>query len=814
MTSQQSCAVQYATQIIYNKKADWLKSINYDDIDEYDFGNHFIEVIRKPEYVHLYFDFDSIETMEEYNSVIHWLDSLKEPFGEYSIGGYTNDNELFGNLYKYIKDAKHTLSLHAVFYETKIKAATLMKIMTHTKEGYKYEINKLCDPNVYKLNTQQQFRHVLSDKFFNKNNSMNTITAGSFLDPNTKPSHSIVHIRGDENEINDPQWFAVHFGYTEDEGDTEYSDDGEPIKSATKERPKKKGQYIHDIEYNDKLIIFDKDEMLEFLDNFDNCFDTILTTLGSLYHSPYSKEFLIECVSEWYETAEHTNPEAPSDLINRYYEFNDSNKWFFSMLKHLPAEKSEEYKAKYLAKFTAIDFSMNINNSRITYETIKSKRYNINNVNELLNDLRGCVGIIDDRFYLKIIKNNQLHISHMNEDKFMKMTRTYKPFKGNYNINLYQVVSKYCNFFGYREARISKTNEDDVINLFQGFKYEEIFTNDYTIIQPFLDHVRTVICNNDNEKYDYLLCWFANIIQNITVKNGTLPIIHGAQGSGKSIVVEIFGELLGNYALVNVDDLDKVFGKFNGLIGQHLFININEPPESDKKFSFTGKIKAKTTQKDIVQETKGVDSIEAVSWANYSMTTNNPSPVQEEKGNRRYIYFKTNDSKCGNKNYFKTLLGPIQPEKQGDYNKQFMGVLLHYMKTEIDVKDFDAEDLIRDINNRVKTDYNEQLERQYLDLNSVDKYVVDHYMDFVEGVSSNYLPDLNGYTTQGIQRKLNSICDVIRKQVGGVRSRIYKLKSKEELPDLWSIIEYQHYEGDENDNKQQIEQETNKDDVL
>ena len=814
MTSQQSCTVQYATQIIYNKKADWLKSINYNDIDEYDFSNHFIEVIRKPEYVHLYFDFDSIETMEEYNSVIHWLDSLKEPFGKYSIGGYTNDNELFGNLYKYIKDAKHTLSLHAVFYETKIKAATLMKIMTHTKEGYKYEINKLCDPNVYKLNTQQQFRHVLSDKFFNKNNSMNTITAGSFLDPNTKPSHSIVHIRGDENEINDPQWFAAHFNYTEDEDDNDYSDDEEPIKSATKERPKKKGQYIHDIEYNDKLIIFDKDEMLEFLDNFDNCFDTILTTLGSLYHSPYSKEFLIECVGEWYETAEHTNPEAPSDLINRYYEYNDNNKWFFSMLKHLPAEKSEEYKAKYLAKFTAIDFSTNINDSKITYETIKSKRYNINNVNELLNDLRGCVGIIDDRFYLKIIKNNQLHISHMNEDKFMKMTRTFKPFKGNYNINLYQVVSKYCNFFGYREARISKTNEEDVINLFQGFKYEEIFTNDYTIIQPFLNHVKTVICNNDKEKYDYLLCWFANIIQNITVKNGTLPIIHGAQGSGKSIVVEIFGELLGNYALVNVDDLDKVFGKFNGLIGQHLFININEPPESDKKFSFTGKIKAKTTQKDIVQETKGVDSIEAVSWANYSMTTNNPSPVQEEKGNRRYIYFKTNDSKCGNKNYFKTLLGSIQPEKQGDYNKEFMGVLLHYMKTEIDVKEFDAEDLIRDINNRVKSDYNEQLERQYLDLNSVDKYVVDHYMDFVEGVSSNYLPDLNGYTIQGIQRKLNSICDVIRKQVGGVRSRIYKLKSKTELPDLWAIIEYQHYEGDENDDKQQIEQETNKDDVL
>ena len=90
--------------------------------------------------------------------------------------------------------------------------------------------------------------------------------------------------------------------------------------------------------------------------------------------------------------------------------------------------------------------------------------------------------------------------------------------------------------------------------------------------------------------------WFANIFQNITVKNGTLPIIHGAQGSGKSFAVEVFGELMGHYALVNVDDLDKVFGKFNGLIGQHIFININEPPEANEKFKFGGKIKSKLTQ--------------------------------------------------------------------------------------------------------------------------------------------------------------------------------------------------------------------------
>ena len=40
--------------------------ISFDDIDKYDFKNKgFIEVIKSPDYVHLYFDFDSMFTLDE-----------------------------------------------------------------------------------------------------------------------------------------------------------------------------------------------------------------------------------------------------------------------------------------------------------------------------------------------------------------------------------------------------------------------------------------------------------------------------------------------------------------------------------------------------------------------------------------------------------------------------------------------------------------------------------------------------------------------------------------------------------------------------
>ena len=97
----------------------------------------------------------------------------------------------------------------------------------------------------------------------------------------------------------------------------------------------------------------------------------------------------------------------------------------------------------------------------------------------------------------------------------------------------------------YEGAEMMKDSEPNIINRFAGFKYQEVITYDFTILELMLKHITDIICNNSQEKYDYFMCWFTNITQNITVKNGTMMIIHGAQGSGKSIVLELFCELLG-----------------------------------------------------------------------------------------------------------------------------------------------------------------------------------------------------------------------------------------------------------------------------
>jgi phage/plasmid-associated DNA primase len=140
------------------------------------------------------------------------------------------------------------------------------------------------------------------------------------------------------------------------------------------------------------------------------------------------------------------------------------------------------------------------------------------------------------------------------------------------------------------------------------------------------------------------------LLNDIGCKVGSMPVIIGGPGSGKSIIAEIFGYLMEVWASTNVDDLNKVFSKFTKQLTEKLVFVINEPPEAAERFSFTGKIKAGITQKSLNVESKGIDQHDAESSANYLMTTNNYNPIQEEGGDRRIIYFETSNKQIGNKN--------------------------------------------------------------------------------------------------------------------------------------------------------------------
>ena len=72
-------------------------------------------------------------------------------------------------------------------------------------------------------------------------------------------------------------------------------------------------------------------------------------------------------------------------------------------------------------------------------------------------------------------------------------------------------------------------------------------------------------------------------------------------------------------------------------------------------------------------------------------------------------------------------------------------------------------------------------------LDSVEQFVADNRKAFEEGVDSEALKDFyeygsfKGYKLLGVQKKLNKFCNVERKRVDGHFTRIYRLKSDEDI---------------------------------
>lgn len=182
--------------------------LEYDDIDKWLFDKiAFNEVLGLNTHYHLYFDFDSISNTDEYQEVNNWLQSVSEIFGPYTIGGYTN-SELFAmeTGLRLFKEGEHFCSIHVIYYTTKILGTDIQEIMKHNKKiGFEYNVHRLCDPNVYKLNSRQLFRHSLSNKIFGQGNVGNKNNHGNLLNC-AKPSQHIVQIKGDEKEITREEW--------------------------------------------------------------------------------------------------------------------------------------------------------------------------------------------------------------------------------------------------------------------------------------------------------------------------------------------------------------------------------------------------------------------------------------------------------------------------------------------------------------------------------------------------------------------------------------------------------------------------------
>jgi len=136
------------------------------------------------------------------------------------------------------------------------------------------------------------------------------------------------------------------------------------------------------------------------------------------------------------------------------------------------------------------------------------------------------------------------------------------------------------------------------------------------------------------EIYDYIVSWFAHIIQTPFVKTNTAIILYSAtKGVGKNAIIDGFTHIIGEKYVGVLEDIDDLTKNFNSHLSNKLIVYGDEISFNAKKLS--DRLKAVITRPYLNLEKKGVDAIKVEDKTNYIFTTNNEHCFKSETGDRR-----------------------------------------------------------------------------------------------------------------------------------------------------------------------------------
>ena len=269
-----------------------------------------------------------------------------------------------------------------------------------------------------------------------------------------------------------------------------------------------------------------------------------------------------------------------------------------------------------------------------------TREYYFNSYYFKIHSLNGMC-YINEKGHLTPIKNNTSH--------FAKIYDFWNEYQWSQNIIEYFGAGIYPN---------RDLCPKQIYNMWKGFEVEHYEDYEKVDISVILDHFN-VVANYDEKVYNYLLNYFAHLIQKPHIKTGVCILVQGKQGTGKTTLFEILlRKIMGKRYVYDTADVEKIVGRFNGNIAGKLMVVLNEASGKDNN-QVLDKIKDIVTRTEVTIEHKGIDPFEVEDYCNYCFTTNNIKPVAVTSDDRRFQVIECSDKYKGDTEYFKKLYNYI-----------------------------------------------------------------------------------------------------------------------------------------------------------
>ncbi|QEE44304.1 hypothetical protein FVA81_06595 [Rhizobium sp. WL3] len=185
---------------------------------------------------------------------------------------------------------------------------------------------------------------------------------------------------------------------------------------------------------------------------------------------------------------------------------------------------------------------------------------------------------------------------------------------------------------------------DGFLNTWRGFAHsgDAVTSGEYGDGWALLEeHIRLNVCQGDDAIYDWLMTWFADIVQNPAERRGSCVLLRGDHGVGKSKVFDLFRKLLGNHTL-KIDKSEQLTGNFNAALSGKMFVQMEEAVFAGSKRE-RDILKNIITTDEMLIERKFMDAYTEDCFFRIGMTTNAEWAVNMESKERRYLVLE-----CGN----------------------------------------------------------------------------------------------------------------------------------------------------------------------
>ena len=194
----------------------------------------------------------------------------------------------------------------------------------------------------------------------------------------------------------------------------------------------------------------------------------------------------------------------------------------------------------------------------------------------------------------------------------------------------------------------------------------------------FLDHIRDNVCRGREAWYQWVIGWFAEIVQHPAQKSGTSLVIRGEQGTGKTIVGDIVGSLLGSHH-VKVADPRYITGRFNSHLASCLLLHADEGFWAGDRAA-EGKLKDLVTGTTHLVEHKGKEPFKLRNYVRLLVTGNPEWVVPAGMEERRFAVLEIGKDHQKDHPYFRAICEEMEHGGRA--------ALLHYL-LHVDLKKVD-----------------------------------------------------------------------------------------------------------------------------